>query len=50
MNKDSNKANTAIKQKRLVWKIKVEVNSQLLEKQYEIKPETKFWEIKVILN
>ena len=48
--KNSEKANATIKLKKSVWEITIEVNSRLLEKQYETNPETKVWKIKVILN
>ncbi len=50
MNKNSEKANTTIKLKKSVWKVKIGVDINLLANNYNLEPETKLWEIKVILN
>ncbi len=50
MNKNNEKANTIIKLKRSVWKVKIGVDTNLLANRYISEPKTKLWEIKVIMN
>ncbi|GEM_PF-6947114 len=50
MNKNNEKANTIIKLKKSVWKVKIGVGTDLLANNYDIEPRTKLWEIKVIMN